>query len=126
MKDILLTTPVINTPISLSKLGDPMNSYSQNSLVEPVDIRRLIIGLNEPGHDMVIPYIKITENWETVEGKDKMVLLAGVGLITPQGFEGFINKDKMLGLRWMNNKTKKGEVTFSINSDVKDVITVRL
>ena len=126
VKDILLTTPIINTPISLSKLGDPMNSYSQNSLVEPVDIRRLIIGLNEPGHDMVIPYIKITENWETVEGKDKMVLLAGVGLITPQGFEGFINKDKMLGLRWMNNKTKNGEVTFSINSDVKDVITVRL
>ena len=75
---------------------------------------------------MVIPYIIITENWETVEGKDKMVLLAGVGLITPQGFKGFINKDKMLGLRWMNNKTKQGEVTFSINSDVKDVITVKL
>jgi len=95
VKDMLLTTPIINTAITLSKLGDPLNSYSQNSLVEPVDIRNMIIGLDEPGHDMVIPYVKISENWETIDGKDKMARLAGVGLITPHGFEGFINREKI-------------------------------
>ena len=124
VKDVLLTTPIINTAITLSKLGDPMNSYEQESLVEPVDIRRMIIGLNEPGHEMVIPYFSITENWETTEGKDKIAQLSGVGLITPKEFKGFIKK-KMYGLKWMNDKTKRGEVTFSLDSD-EEVMSIIL
>lgn len=124
VKEVLLTTPVIDTAITLSKLGDPMNSFHQSSLIEPVDIRRMIIGLNEPGHNMVIPYVKITENWETVEGKDKMARSAGVGLVTPKEFKGFIYREKMFGLMWMNEKTQREEVTFSLDSDEKDVMTV--
>lgn len=126
VKDVLLTAPIINTAITLSKLGDPMNSYEQESLVEPVDIRRMIIGLNEPGHEMVIPYIAIIESWETTEGNDKVAQLAGVGLITPKEFKGFIKREKMYGLKWMNDKTKRGEVTFSLNSDEEDVMSVIL
>lgn len=126
MKDVLLTVPIINTAITLSKLGDPMNSYKQESLVEPVDIRRMIIGLNEPGHEMVIPNFSITENWETVKGKDKIAQLSGVGLIARKEFKGFINSEKMLGLRWMNDKTERGEVTFSLNSDEEDVMSIIL
>ena len=124
VKEVLLTTPVIDTAITLSKLGDPMNSFHQSSLIEPVDIRRMIIGLNEPGHNMVIPYVKITENWETVEGKDKMARSAGVGLVTPKEFKGFIYREKMFGLMWMNEKTQREEVTFSLNSDEEDVMSV--
>ncbi|TQR18502.1 Ger(x)C family spore germination protein [Psychrobacillus soli] len=124
VKEVLLTTPVIDTAITLSKLGDPMNSFHQSSLIEPVDIRRMIIGLNEPGHEVVIPYVKITENWETVEGKDKMARSAGVGLVTTKGFKGFINREKMFGLMWMNDKTEREEVTFSLNSDEEDVMSV--
>lgn len=124
VKEVLLTTPVIDTAITLSKLGDPMNSFHQSSLIEPVDIRRMIIGLNEPGHNMVIPYVKITENWETVEGKDKMARSAGVGLVTPKEFKGFIYREKMFGLMWMNEKTQREEVTFSLDSDEEDVMTV--
>ena len=126
VKDVLLTTPIINTAITLSQLGDPMNSYEQESLVEPVDIRRMIIGLNEPGHEMAMPYFSITENWETTSGKDKIAQLSGVGLITPKEFKGFIKKEKMYGLRWMNEKTKRGEVTFSLDSGEEDVMSVIL
>lgn len=124
VKEVLLTTPVIDTAITLSKLGDPMNSFHQSSLIEPVDIRRMIIGLNEPGHNMVIPYVKITENWETVEGKDKMARSAGVGLVTPNEFKGFIYREKMFGLMWMNEKTQREEVTFSLDSGEEDVMSV--
>ncbi|WP_318616298.1 Ger(x)C family spore germination protein [Sporosarcina sp. YIM B06819] len=126
VKDVLLTVPIINKAIPLSKLGDPMNSYQQGSLVEPVDIRRMIIGLNEPNHEMVIPYFSISENWETVKAKDKIAQLSGVGLITPTAFKGFIKQEKIYGLRWLNDKTKRGEVTFSLNSDAEDVMSVIL
>lgn len=126
VEDVLLTIPIINTAITLSKLGDPMNSYEQESLVEPVDIRRMIIGLNEPGHEMVIPYFSITENWETATGKDKIAQLSGVGLITPKAFKGFIKGENINGLKWMNEKTKRAEVTFSLNDDEEDVMSVIL
>lgn len=126
VKDVLLTIPILNTALTVSRLGDPTNSYSQESLVEPVDIRRMIIGLNEPGHEMVIPYISITKSWETTKGNDKVANLAGGGLITPEEFKGFINREKVNGLKWMNEDTKRGEVTFSLNSDEKDVMSVIL
>ncbi|MBY0223842.1 Ger(x)C family spore germination protein [Mammaliicoccus sciuri] len=117
VKDVLLTVPIVNTAITLSRLGDPKNTYDQSSSVEPVDIRRMVIGLNEPGHEMVIPYMEVSENWETVTGKDKIAQLAGGGLITPKEFKGFLDVEKLSGLKWMNEKTQRGEVTFSLNSE---------
>lgn len=126
VQDVLLTIPIINTAITLSKLGDPMNSYEQQSLVEPVDIRRMIIGLNEPSHEMVIPYFSITENWETTIGKDKIAQLSGAGLLTPKAFKGFIKGEKIYGLKWMNEKTKRAEVTFSLDADKEEVMSAIL
>ena len=37
--DVLLVRPVLNKAITLSKLGDPVNSFEQESFVEPIDIR---------------------------------------------------------------------------------------
>lgn len=126
VEDILLTVPIINTAITLSKLGDPMSSFEQDSLVEPVDIRRMIIGLNEPSHEMVIPRFSINKNWETTKGKDKIAQLSGVGLITPNEFKGFLTREKMYGFRWMTNETKRGEITFPLDSDEEEIMSVVL
>ena len=106
VKDVLLTTPIVNKAITLSILADPMNSYERSSYVEPVDLRMLILGLNEPSHEVAIPLVEVTENWETLEGKDKVVNLAGVGVIAPKEFKGFIVGKQANGLKWMNNKSK--------------------
>ncbi|WP_186673394.1 Ger(x)C family spore germination protein [Sporosarcina sp. BP05] len=115
VKDVLLVRPVLNKAITSSKLSDPKNSFQQESFVEPLNFRELIIGLDEPSHEVMIPLITVEENWESMTESIKAPVLSGVGVVTPKGFKGFISGDKARGIQWMTNKTKKGEVTFESN-----------
>ncbi|WP_153722522.1 Ger(x)C family spore germination protein [Sporosarcina cascadiensis] len=112
VEDILLIRPVINRAITLSKLGDPENSYEQESFIPPVNLRKLIIGLDEPGYEATIPLITIEENWKSMKESIQAPELSGVGVITRDGFKGYISGEKALGIQWMTNETKRGEVTF--------------
>lgn len=114
VQDVLLVRPVINKALTLSKLGDPENSFEQESFIYPVDLRELIIALDEPGYEAGIPLIKVEENWQSMKEKIKAPLLSGIGVITRNDFKGFIEDDAAKGLQWMNNETKRGEVTFTI------------
>lgn len=127
VKDVLLTVPIINTAINLSKLGDPANSYQQESFIEPVDMRRLLIGLNEPNHEMAIPLISVINNWESAKGIKKIPMLSGVSLITPDDYKGFIAGKEVNGLQWMNNDTKRGEISFLVDeNDKNSLVSVTL
>ncbi|WP_203248644.1 Ger(x)C family spore germination protein [Sporosarcina beigongshangi] len=123
VKDVLLIVPIINTSLALSRLGDPRNSYTQESFVEPVNMRMAIIGLNEPNHEAVIPAISVVKDWETAEGKDDIAKVIGVGVVSRDGFKGFITGDKARGLRWMNNKMKRTEISLD-TGEGKDRVTV--
>lgn len=120
VKNVLLTIPIINTAITLSKLGDPRSSFVQNSFIHPTTMRTLIIGLDEPGHDMTIPYVTIKENWESVDQKSQVTDLAGFGILTPKEFKGFITHDKARGLQWMTNKSKRIEVSVKSEENEKN------
>lgn len=124
VKDVLLVTPIINKAITLSKLGDPRNSFKQESFIEPLNFRNLIIALNEPSYEARIPYVSVTENWETVEGPNTSATISGVGIITPTQFKGFIIEEKVHGLQWMMNATKRGEVTTKLNLDEQSYLTM--
>lgn len=115
VKSVLLERPVLNRAVTSSKLGDPENSFKQESFIEPIDIRNLIISLNEPSHEAMIPFILTKENWESLEGPIKAPMLSGVAVVTPHGFKGFITGEKARGIQWMNNKTSRGQVTFKLN-----------
>ncbi|MEG0260286.1 MAG: Ger(x)C family spore germination protein [Lysinibacillus sp.] len=125
-KDVLLTTPVINKAIILSKLSDPMNSHRQQSYIQPINFRKFIIGLDEPGHEIAIPSISIKENWESNEGPAKVASLEGVAVLSKETLKGFITGDKANGLQWMTNETDKGGLTFTIDKGEKVDLTVDL
>lgn len=111
LDQFLITVPVLNKGISLTVIGDPRNSYEQESFIDPIDVRRLIIDLDEPGHDANIPYITLKKDWKTQKGIESTIKINGVGVITTKEFKGFIKNDDVSGLQWMSNETKRGEVT---------------
>ncbi|RKD24623.1 spore gernimation protein [Ammoniphilus oxalaticus] len=117
VQDILVVNPILNKAITLSKLGDPENSYEQESFIEPINIRKLIIALDEPGHEAMIPLISVEENFRSIEKPIQQTALSGVGIVTPNSFKGFIESDKARGLQWMNNNTKRGQVTFKLDGE---------
>lgn len=125
VKDILLTVPIINKSTVLSKLGDPMNSFSQESFIEPVNIRTTIIGLNEPGYEVVLPTVSVINTWESIDGKDSTAELIGFGVVSRDTFKGFITGEKANGLKWMNNKSKRTAISMDIDTgDDENSVTV--
>lgn len=122
--ELLLVRPVINRAITLSKLGDPENSFKQESFIDPINIRQLIIDMNEPPHEVRVPLIRIDENWESMKEAIKAPVIAGVGIATPNGFKGFIEGDKARGMQWMSNETARGQITFKLDND--QAITVNI
>ncbi len=117
VEDVLLVRPVLNKAITLSKLGDPQNSFEQESFVETVDIRNLLIGLDEPGHEAMIPLISVEENWKSAKESVKATVLSGVGVVTPNTFRGFITEEEARGIQWMSNETNRGQITFKLDDD---------
>lgn len=115
LTEVLLMVPIIKTAITLSQLSRPSNAYAQDSFVEPLDMRQLIIGINEPSHEVKVPYITVIKNFETVADKTNTIKLSGVGVITPDSFKGFITGYDANGLQWMNPKTKRGNITFLLH-----------
>ncbi|MEK4759661.1 Ger(x)C family spore germination protein [Viridibacillus sp. FSL E2-0187] len=124
IQDLLLATPIINKALILSKLGDPENSYEQESFIKPINFRELIIGLNEPNHEMAIPFISVNKHWETEQKETNTISLSGVGLLSPKEFKGYLPADKIRGLQWMTKETKRGEVTVQIDSNDSVEFTV--
>lgn len=117
VQDVLLVRPVINRAITLSKLGDPYNSYKQESFVHPTNIRELIIGLDEPGHEETIPLINVKDNWESSKESVEAPVLSGIAAISRDSFKGFISGSSARGLQWMTKKTKRGRISFKTEND---------
>lgn len=107
VKKVLLTTPINNKSIAVAKLADPLNSFKQESYVGPTDIRSLLIGLDEPSHEITIPYIGVTESWETIDGKSEVISFLGVSVVSPDELKGHLLKDEVRGLEWMSNKSNR-------------------
>ncbi|MGX9135816.1 Ger(x)C family spore germination protein [Rummeliibacillus sp. JY-2-4R] len=115
VKDVMLVTPILNKAISLSKLSDPLNSYRQDSAIEPMSIRKLILRLDEPSHEVNVPLVTLTQNWETIKGKNPTTNINGVSVVTPRDLKGNISGDDINGLRWFNKKNKKVELQLTGN-----------
>ncbi|MBO0993538.1 Ger(x)C family spore germination protein [Bacillus sp. SD088] len=120
MKDLLLTVPINNTPITISKLDDPLNSYDQNSFIHPINIRELIIGFNEPNHEIVIPFVSISEDWDNREGETPKPSIIGGSLLSLTTYKETLINDEIAGLQWINNNFKKSEVSFLLDKNKKD------
>jgi len=105
LEQIFIETPILRKAITLTKLANPLNSYEQDSFIEPINVRKLIIQLNEPSHIVLMPYVTEKENWHTERGVDASYNIEGVALVTPTGFKGYLKKDAANGLQWITNES---------------------
>ena len=111
VKEIMLTTPIINKAISLSKLADPLNSYQQDSFIEPMNFRRLIIHLNEPSYETTIPLVSVFDHWETTKQQDTSAELHGFAIISPDELKGYLVDEDAAGMQWVSKKSIRSNLT---------------
>ncbi len=126
IKDVMLITPILRNSLTSSKLSNPVNTTQQESFIEPQNLRNLIIGLNEPSHEVSIPYVSIMKDWETMDEEVEETTFSGVGILSKDGFKGFIKNSAAKGNQWMHNETSRGEVTFKLEGGERDYLTADL
>ena len=107
LEELMLTTPILNKAITLSKLSDPLNSYSQSSLVKPKNFREILLQLDEPSHEAIIPYVDDSKNWETDKGKNQTYSITGVSVISKDdGLKGYLLEGDVNGMQFMSSDSK--------------------
>jgi len=125
IEEVLLVSPILEKSPTATKLSNPKNTSKQESFVEPVNLRQLVIGLNEPNHEMKVPSISINQDWETAKESRTETVFAGVGILSKNTFKGFIKGNTARGIEWMNDATKQGEITVKLdNTEERDYLTV--
>ncbi|WP_100330686.1 Ger(x)C family spore germination protein [Bacillus xiapuensis] len=107
---LLTNIPIMEMSTALSRLSDPQSTYKQSSLVRPVDLREMIILLNEPPHEARLPLVRVTRRWRTDEAQHQSIETRGVALVTKDHLKGFIKGDRTNGLKWLNPDLKREEL----------------
>jgi len=127
LEEILLITPLVNKPLTSSKLSSPLNTKALETFIEPVDLRSLIIGLNEPSHEVALSLVSINESWESENDKpSKETSINGHCILSKDGFKGTIKGDAARGSQWMLQKKNRGDLTFKLDSNERNYLTVDL
>ncbi|MED3799074.1 Ger(x)C family spore germination protein [Lysinibacillus capsici] len=124
INDLMLVTPILRNSLTASKLSNPIGTTKQLSFIDPVNLRNLVIGLNEPSHEVGIPYVEIMKSWEIDGEQLEETTFAGIGILSKDGVKGFIENSKARGNQWMNKESKRGEVTFKLEGGERDYLTV--
>ncbi|EKN64754.1 spore germination protein [Neobacillus bataviensis LMG 21833] len=103
LSKVFVTTPILDMSTALSRLSDPEATFHQSSYIRPIDMRELIIALNEPGYEASIPFISISEKtWVTDKGGHNAIKTDGIAITTKDALKGKITNNHALGYRWMN------------------------
>lgn len=111
LKDILLITPVDNIALAFSKLSDPRDNYKQSSFIETVNLRELILNIDEPPHEVRLPILKITTQWANkTEKKEQELSIETIAVVKNNTLVGVLPTEISLGLRPFN----KNVVRYSV------------
>ncbi|MGE7904045.1 Ger(x)C family spore germination protein [Peribacillus sp. NPDC094092] len=111
IKDAMLISPIENISIAFSKLSDPDDNYHQSSFIPPINLREIIIQLDEPAYQVAIPELKITEQWSGQDKKEKSLLIESVTIISKNKIKDFLPKNVMNGGRLVNKDFVRDSVT---------------
>ncbi len=122
--ELLLVTPILNKGMTYSRMADPLNSYHQDSFIEPISLRKLLIHLDEPGHEVNIPFVVSGDKWETPKGVDPVYEIQGISVITKSQLKGSLFDGDAEGLRWMSNDTARAQITLKDDGDQKSYTTI--
>lgn len=123
VSDVLKSTPVLNKSMTASKLANPTNSFQQESYFEPINFRELIIGLNDPSHEVAAPFVRLKKNWQMGDKENDHIDFVGMGIANNKELLTVLNKDEMVGMRWLNDRTNRTSITYTMD-DIEMTVTV--
>ncbi|MGE7781383.1 Ger(x)C family spore germination protein [Peribacillus sp. NPDC097264] len=111
VKEAMLVGPIENIPLAFSKLSDPEGNYKQSSFIPPINLRELIIEMDEPAYFVSIPRMKVTKQWSGQKEKKKDLLLDSIAVISENKIKTIFPTRAMKGARLVNKNFVRDSVT---------------
>lgn len=123
---LLHVTTLFEETSILTRITDLENTYELSSFVDNISMRELIIQLDEPGYDGIIPAITLNEDsWRDEKDKLAMIETVGVALIKSDEYCGFILDGDVKGLRWLQRAERNAVTVFDGGRPISEIILVR-
>ncbi len=99
---LLSSISLLNHSVMNSELMDPMEVYRQYSAVEPVQMIKLVNGVNEPAARVLLPSVTSTNAvWQDKMEPISLVKLNGAYLISGGKNRGFVDSRSMGGIKYV-------------------------
>lgn len=126
VKELLKVSTLFQGTSILTRVTDLENTYEQSSLIQQVSMRELIIQLDEPGYNGILPTIALTEDtWEAEKESIMMIKDIGVANVTATNLRGFILHDDIRGLRWMQESKRNNIVIYKEGKPASEIIVLK-
>jgi Ger(x)C family germination protein len=121
LSKLLISIPILDMSTVLSRLSDPKASFAQSSIIRPIDMRELLISLNEPGHEAVLPFLTIVKDqWTTEKGPHNAIKSNGLAVVTKNKLNGILTIPHSKGFRWISKEFVRDQL--SVNSKQYSII----
>ncbi|WP_410772093.1 Ger(x)C family spore germination protein [Fontibacillus sp. BL9] len=102
---LMSSVSLLNHSVINSELMDPMEVYRQYSAIEPVQLIKLVNGVNEPAARVLLPSVTSTDAvWKDKLEPISLVKLNGAYLISGGRNRGFVDTASMGGIKYASFK----------------------
>lgn len=127
LEDLLVTKTILSISSFYSRLNDPIDPYRQNSTIQPLTLQQVLTSMREPASTTVFPYLGVDKSsWNSNKKKQDMFTLSGVGLVINGRYKGYLDRQQLKGLRWLQPKVRRVPVfTYADGKPLAAVIFLR-
>ncbi|MBO9599897.1 MAG: Ger(x)C family spore germination protein [Cohnella sp.] len=106
-------------------LHEPENAHRQQSWIAPIRWLQFFADYLEPGKTIVMPTLAVNrDQWKKNKDPQPMLQVSGAFLIGDKKYKGWLSNDQLVGLRWMQSKTKRTPVPIMDEGQVIGVFSL--
>ncbi|CAH0203649.1 MULTISPECIES: Ger(x)C family spore germination protein [Peribacillus] len=114
IKKLFDSDSFFNLPNLFTIIQRPESVINENYFISPLKFSELVSKFYQPVGSILIPSLVINEHHYSEGGKEKKIpTLNGGYVLSNQQYKGFVSKQDLIGLKWVENKATV--IFFSLN-----------
>jgi spore germination protein KC len=118
IEDTFSVNPIQNMSTLYSQLNNPLDRYSQSSMVAPLYLYKFIWKWEEDGQILLLPALSVnTNSWVENRKSTAQLQQDGICAIQNKKLRGCFKLDDIRGLRWMEKKTVRTPLQLQIDQE---------
>ncbi|BFH59922.1 Ger(x)C family spore germination protein [Paenibacillus azoreducens] len=124
MEKVFNTPSISQLSVIYSQLNSPMRTYEQSSIIAPLYLYKFIWKWKEKGETVLIPHLRVARGWTEGKKPSPNVSMSGVCFLDNQQYRGCLKMKDILGLRWLEKKTRRTPLPIKKEKQVKALMVM--